>query len=242
MLTTRCMRSVAQSGMMDKREEQIGRRAPGPARGRLVVGRRWHWQTIVAALLALLVVEGQPVAASQALAGPAARAAEMARRQVAPLAGHDGSASAQAAREPNVSVRNVAKDDRPDFRVTFAALEDARVGQPFSYTIQVRNDGAAAGVASVSAVVPLELSNVRVSAPGFVCTRRFTPSGSQAGTMVACMRNDLEGGATADVTIEASAPSAAGTYHLTATADPRDEVAEANEANNEADVTVRIHG
>jgi hypothetical protein len=133
-------------------------------------------------------------------------------------------------------------EDRPDFRVTFMALDDAQAGQPFSYTIRVRNDGGAAGVASVSAVVPPELSNVRVNAPGFVCTRRFTASGAQAGTLVSCMRNDLESGGFADVTIEANAPSEAGTYQLTAVADPRDEVAEADEGNNAADLTVQVHG
>jgi subtilase family serine protease len=56
------------------------------------------------------------------------------------------------------------------------------------------------------------------------------------------MRNDLDRGASADVTIEANAPSTAGTYLLTAVADPRDEVAEADEGNNEADVSLRIDG
>jgi hypothetical protein len=163
--------------------------------------------------------------------------AEIARRQAA-----RAEASVTAAGGTDIEVRDGATDGRPDFRVTFTTLDDAQTGRPFSYTIQVRNDGAAAGVASISAVVPPELSNVRVNAPGFVCTRRFTPGGAQAGTMVACMRNDLEGGATADVTIEANAPSAAGEYHLTAVADPRDEVAEADEGNNAADVTVLVHG
>ena len=185
--------------------------------GRASGGRRWHWQTIVAALIALIAVEGQPVAASHATAARAARAAD-------------------------AVVRDGATDGRPDFRVTFTTLDDAQAGRPFSYTLRVRNDGPAAGVASVSAVVPPELSNVRVNAPGFVCTRRFTPSGTEAGTQVSCLRNDLESGATADVTIEANAPSAAGTYHLTAMADPRDEVAEADEGNNAADATVQVHG
>ena len=131
-------------------------------------------------------------------------------------------------------------DARPDFRVAFTSLDDAQAGRPFSYTLQVRNDGAAASIASVSAVVPPGLSNVRVNAPGFVCTRRFAASGPQAGTQVTCLRNDLDGGATADVTIEANAPSAAGEYHLTAVADPRDEVAEADEGNNAADATVQV--
>lgn len=187
----------------------------------------------LAALLALLAVEGQPVAASHATA-------EIARRPAAMPAHAETSAS--AGRGTDISVRDGATDGQPDFRVTFLALDDAQAGGPLSYTIRVRNDGAAAGVASVSAVVPPDLSNVRVHAPGFVCTRRFTPNGSQAGTLVACMRNDLERGASADVTIEANAPSTAGTYLLTAVADPRDEVAEADEGNNEADVSLRIDG
>ena len=200
---------------------------------------RWHWRAILAALVALIAVEGQPVAASYATTGSAGRAAEIARRQAAPSLIE---ASKSAARETDVAVREGAADERPDFRVTFANLAEAQVNRPFSYTIQVRNEGTAAGIASVSAVVPPELSNVRVNAPGFVCTRRFTPNGSEAGTLVSCMRNDLERGATADVTIEANAPSAAGTYHLTATADPRDEVAEADEGNNAADATVQVRG
>jgi hypothetical protein len=191
---------------------------------------------ILAALLALLAVQGQPVAASYATTGAVGRAAEVARRQA-----HDTTV-AGASREADIIVRDGSADGRPDFQVTFTTLDDAQVGQPFSYTIRVRNDGSAAGVASVNAIVPPELSNVRVNAPGFVCTRRFTPSGAQAGTLVACMRNDLEGGAVADVTIEANAPSTAGTYQLTAVADPRDEVAEADEGNNAADVTVSIRG
>ena len=39
-----------------------------------------------------------------------------------------------------------------------------------------------------------------------------------------------------------NAPSAVGTYRLTAVADPRDEVAEADEGNNAADATILVHG
>jgi subtilase family serine protease len=56
------------------------------------------------------------------------------------------------------------------------------------------------------------------------------------------MRNDLEAGAVADVTIEANAPTTAGSYQLTAVADPRDDVLEADEGNNTADVTIRVRG
>jgi hypothetical protein len=186
----------------------------------------------VAALMALLAVEGQPVAASHATTGPVGRAAELARFQP--------SARVGTARQAEVAAQQAA-DARPDFRVTFGHVDGAEVGQPFSYTIHVTNGGGAATVASVSAAVPPELTNVRVTAPGFVCTRRFTPGGAQAGTQVACLRNDLERGATADVTIEANAPSAAGSYHLTAVADPRNEVAETDEGNNEADATVLVN-
>ena len=223
---------------MDETRDWQGRRsAQGPVRVG-ARGRLWHWQAILAACVALIAVEGQPVAASHATTGPAGRVAEIARRQAPAHA----EASAHVARGTDAAVRDGAADGRPDFRIAFTELDDAQTGQPFSYTIQVRNDGPAAGVASVNSVVPPELSNVRVNAPGFVCTRRFTPNGADAGTLVACMRNDLESGATAEVTIEANAPSAAGTYQLTAVADPRDEVAEADEGNNAADATVEIRG
>ena len=42
--------------------------------------------------------------------------------------------------------------------------------------------------------------------------------------------------------IEAHAPRAAGAYRLTATVDPRDDVAELDEANNGADATVHVRG
>jgi uncharacterized repeat protein (TIGR01451 family) len=228
--------------MMDETEYGQNRNEATDAsrRGRRV--RPWHWQMILAALIALFAVEGEPVAATYATSGPAHRAAEYARRG-GPAPTHAAvAASINAGREAEAVARDATTDGRPDFRVTFASFDDAQVGQPLSYTIQVRNDGGAAGVASISAVVPPELSNVRVVAPGFVCTRRFTPSGQQAGTLVTCLRNDLEGGAVADVTIEANAPNAVGTYHLTAVADPRDEVAEADEQNNEADVVLHILG
>jgi CARDB len=194
----------------------------------------------VVALLALIAVQGEPAVATHATTGQTPRAAELARRQASSPVRSE--ASVNAARPTEDSVQSVAPDDRPDFRLTFAALDDAQASQPISYTIQVRNDGSAAGVASVSAVVPPELTNVRVNAPGFVCTRRFAASGPQVGTLVACMRNDLESGASADVTIEANAPSAAGRYYLSAVADPRDEVGETDEANNQADVTVQVDG
>jgi hypothetical protein len=228
-------RSAARCRVMNERSVgQQTQAARGPARSERR-GRRWHWQTALAALLALLAVEGQPVAASHATTGPSGRVAELARHQVAARV----DTSAQTAHGAAAGVRQAA-DERPDFRVAFAPLDDAQAGQPFSYTIQVKNDGGAATVASVSAVVPPELTNVRVNAPGFVCTRRFTPSGAQAGTMVTCMRNDLEAGAVAGVTIEANAPTAAGSYHLTAVADPRDDVLETDEGNNAADVTVQV--
>lgn len=223
--------------MNETRDAEDDRQGHGPShRGRRI--RWWHWQTILAALVALIAVEGQPVSASYATNGPSGRVAEITRRQSAAPARVERSAS--TARGTEIAVQDGSAAGQPDFRVAFTSLDDAQAGQPFRYTIQVRNDGAAAGVASINAVVPPELSNVRVVAPGFVCTRRFAASGSQAGTFVSCMRNDLEGGASADVTIEANAPSVAGSYQLTAEADPRDDVAEANEGNNAADATVQV--
>src|SRR5215211_7498173 len=170
MLVTEQVRSAARCGAMNEtRVGQDRRSAHGPARGGQH-RRRWQWQTILAALVALIAAEGQPVAASHATTGPTGWLAEVARRQAA--APVRAEASASTPRGTDVSVRDAATDGRPDFRVAFTALDDAQAGRPFSYTIQVRNGGTAAGVASVSAVVPPELSNVRVNAPGFVCTRR----------------------------------------------------------------------
>ena len=225
--------------MNETRDAEDGCQARGPARSGRRAGR-WQWPAILAALVALIVVEGQTVATSYATSGLTGRAAEIARRQAAAPARAEAAAS--TGRGTEIAVQDASTDGRPDFRVAFATLDDAQAGRPFSYTIQVRNDGTTAGVASISALVPPELSNVRVNAPGFVCTRRFAASGPQAGTFVTCMRNDLEGGATADVTIEANALGAAGTYHLTAVADPRDEVAEVDEGNNGADATIQIRG
>jgi hypothetical protein len=196
---------------------------------------------VLAALLALLAVEGQPVAASYATSGPTARYSHSARSAAAAV--HpDASATVGVAHEVGAPATDARPDARPDFLVTFSRLPDTQAGQPFSYTLQVRNDGSAGGAVSVNTILPPELSNVRVNAPGFVCTRHFMASGPQAGTMVSCNRSDLESGSTADLTIEANAPASLGEIHLTAVADPRDEVAEADEANNEADATVEVIG
>jgi hypothetical protein len=215
---------------------QAAGQAPRHAPGRRPL-RRWYWQAVLSVLLAVLAVEGQPVAASQTSA-PSNRAAWTQRTtgtaQQASVQQADGAAQSSSA-VPSL-------DDRPDLRVAFAPVGDVQGGQPFRWTIQVRNDGGATNAASISAQVPPELSNVRVTAPGFLCTRRFTASGPDAGTAVSCARSDLERGASADVTIEANAPAGAGSYHLTAVADPRDDVTEADEANNAADLTVEIHG
>ena len=199
--------------------------------------QRWHWQAALAALLALLAVEGQPVAASYATFNPTARMIAASRGIPAAGPSTDASTSVSAVHETTAP----SPDARPDFQVQFAHLDDAQAGRPFSYTLQVRNDGKSGGAVSVSTVLPPELSNVRVTAPGFVCSRRFSASGAQAGTVVACQRGELEGGGSAAVTIEANAPATLGPIHLTATVAPRDEVAEADDTNNDADATVEIH-
>lgn len=200
---------------------------------------RWHWQAVVAVLLVLIVVDGQPVSATYAASGLAARAADVARRVATPVIRPEASPSPS----PSVAVDSglfARTDLRPDFQVSFAKVADGQAGMPLRFTIQVRNEGQGGGMATVSTIVPLALTNVRVTAPGFACTRRFTANGPQAGTMVSCTRNDLDAGASADLTIEANAPSEAADYQLTATADPRDEIAETDESNNEADATISV--
>jgi len=196
--------------------------------------RRWYWQVVVAVLLAVLAVEGQPVAASQAAAtGHGIRPARVQR--AAPVTTQAGLLQVESAAAEQ-------EDSRPDLRVTFGPIGAVEAGQPMHWTVQVRNDGGLANGASVSALVPPGMSNVRASAPGFVCTRLFSASGPGAGTLVTCSRSNLEQGASAEVTIEANAPTDPGTYRLIANADPRDEIQETDEANNSADLAVEVRG
>ncbi|MGE3272984.1 MAG: CARDB domain-containing protein [Chloroflexota bacterium] len=198
---------------------------------------RWRWQAIVAVLLAFLAMDGQPVALTYAESGFIARATHAAQRDAAPAA----PSAKMLPAATSVPVDTMLKGDtRPDFRVSFAHLDDAQTGLPLSYNLTVKNDGAGGGPVTVSTILPPELANVRVNAPGFACTRRFAASGAQAGTLVTCTRNELNGGEVADLTIEANAPDQAGTYDLTATADPRDEVAEADESNNHASASLQV--
>jgi hypothetical protein len=203
--------------------------------------RRWQWQAALVVLLAVLVVGGQPAAASYAtsnppgVAGMAGRVASVARSIVTP----GPSAEAGTVAIVRDSLAPVT-DSRPDFQVAFSHVDDAQVGQPFSYTLQVKNVGAASGAVSVSTVLPPDLANVRVTAPGFVCTRRFSASGAQTGTLVTCSRNELESGGVADILIEANAPAALGTIHLTAATSARDDQPDADETNNGADATVQV--
>jgi len=204
---------------------------------------RWHWQAIVGVLVAFLVVDREPVAATYAASGFVERTVEAARRVATPAIYADSAMSSPATTAQDEAALEALKGDmRPDFRVTFAGLEDAQPGTPLTYTVQVRNQGQSGGVVLVTTILPPELSNVRVNAPGFVCSRRFAAGGSQPGTLVSCTRSNLGPGALAEMTIEANAPRTPSVYALSARADPRDDVAEANESNNEASATIRVHG
>lgn len=201
---------------------------------------RWKWQSVAAVLLALVIVDGQSVASTYAASGLAARAADAARRVATPVIRPAASPSASAS-PVTADVASLLKADAlPDFRVSFTRIDEGEAGMPLSYTLQVRNEGQGSGMAAVSTLVPTALSNVRVSAPGFACTRRFAASGADAGTLVTCMRNDLDPGEAAELTIGANASPVAAEYRLTATADPRDEIVEADESNNGAGATLRV--
>src|SRR4051794_15489853 len=237
MLTMKRARSGATVRTMDERRYGLSEReAPHPR-----LTRRWQRQAVLVVLIAMVVVGGQPAAASYATSGPAGvagRMASVARAIVKPAPSIESVTGIVGARDAVAP----ATDSRPDFLVTFAHLDDAQAGRPFSYTLQVRNEGTAGGAVTVSTVLPPELSNVRVMAPGFVCTRRFSASGAQIGTLVTCTRNDLESGGSADLTIEANAPAGMSSFRLTAAASSRDDVPEADATNNDIDVTVLVHG
>jgi hypothetical protein len=190
-------------------------------------GGRWtplsQWVVIAAAVLGLATTDGRLAAASFAAVAP------IVRNDLSPAATTDSSAGA-----------TVAPVERPEFHAELVGVSAGQPSQPFSYAVQVRNTGGTAGSVRVTTILPPEFSNVRVNAPGFACTRQFSASGPQAGTVVACTRNVLQGGAAADVTVEANAPSVAGEYRLIATADSRDDVADNDDASNQVVTLVRI--
>jgi hypothetical protein len=225
---------------MNSTSDQLPEQTPqATRRWRRVV--RWHWQAVVAVLLVLIVMDGQPVSATSAASGLAVRAADAAWRVATPVIRPEASPSPSPSPSASADSALLAKADlRPDFQVSFAQPADSQPGTPLRYTVQVHNHGQGGGMVTVSTIVPLAMTNVRVSAPGFACTRRFTANGPQAGTMVNCTRNELDAGASAELTIEANAPSDAADYQLTVTADPRDETAETDESNNEADATISV--
>lgn len=194
-------------------------------RNRLILSGRWTpslWLLMIGVVLMLSIADGR-----LASAAPMHRPMPVSDVAAQRSDGQDGAGTTSAT-------------GRPDFRATIPNLDDRQAGRPFSYTVQVRNEGAGSGAVRVTTMLPPEFTNVRVHAPGFSCSRQFTPSGSDAGTLVACTRNELASGATAEVTVEANAPSKAGTYRLEATADPRDEVAETDEGNNQVSTTVNV--
>jgi hypothetical protein len=156
-----------------------------------------------------------------------------------PRLGRVAEAAAQRA-DASDGGATTAAAGRPDFRATFVRVDAGQAGRPFAYIVQVRNDGTTGGSVRVTTVLPLSFTNVRVHAPGFACSRQLTPSGPDAGTVVSCTRNDLAVGMASDVTVEANAPTEPGTYRLVATADPRGEIAEADEANNQVSATVDV--
>src|SRR3954453_22980384 len=139
----RAMLTTARSGsreaartMIEARGSQAGLITP-QARLR----QRWHWQAVLAALLALLAVEGQHVAASYATFNPAGRMIQVSRGIAATGSSADASTSAGAVHETAAP----SPGARPDCQVGFARLDDAQAGRPFSYALQVQNDGKAGG-------------------------------------------------------------------------------------------------
>lgn len=190
----------------------------------LIRSRWWTpslWLLTASAVLLLVAADGGLAAATALRPGNRANAA--AQR-----------ADAQDSTEANAAA------NRPDFRLTFLKIEGGQAGRPLSYTVQVRNDGTGSGAVRVTTTLPPEFSNVRVTAPGFACSRQFTASGSDAGTLVTCNRNELASGASAEVSVEANPPSKGGTYRLVATADPRGDVTEGDEGNNQVSANVTV--
>jgi hypothetical protein len=190
-------------------------------------GGRWtplsQWVAIAAAVLGLATTDGQMATASLAVVAPIVRA------DVAPTVA-DASTSSSA----------VTPVDRADLRTELVNMMDSQAGQPFSFTVRVQNDGGAASSVRVSTVLPPAFSNVRVNAPGFACTRQFSASGPQTGTLVTCSRNTLQSGTSADMTVEANAPTVAGEYQLLATTGARDDAANADAADNQVVATIRV--
>lgn len=198
--------------------------------------RALRWPAVLGALLAFLAVGGLPVE-TLAVSPPPTRVSSV-QQHPAP-ASRVAAAHADVARPSTSAAR--ATDPRPSFRTTFARADDGQAGQSYSYTVRVHNDGGVPGAVRVTTILPPAFSNVRVMAPGFACTRQFSASGDEAGTLVTCTRNELASGSTAEVTVDANAPTAPGSYRLTAAAEERERAVE-DEDGARAAVTIAVRG
>jgi hypothetical protein len=160
-----------------------------------------------------------------------------------------GVASAQALPGPVLPPPLQTIDVRPDLTVTLTDSPDpVPAGQPFSYTMTVRNvpafsingqpRGDTANIVQVRQVMPQGVSPTSVSATGGL---QCFPTAFD----VICSGGPLVAGGVATVTVRAVAPTNPGVTsggHIvsTATVDPFNLVAERNEANNTASADTLI--
>src|SRR3954454_13090879 len=111
-------------------------------------GGRWtplsQWFLIATAGLGLAPTAGRLAAPSFAAVAPIVR----------------GDLAAAPAANDSSTGATVAPVERPDFRAEAVGISAGQASQPFSYTVQVRNAGGAAGNVRVSTVLPPEFSNV----------------------------------------------------------------------------------
>lgn len=114
----------------------------------------------------------------------------------------------------------------PDLTVTKNGPSAVAVNSPMTYTLVVNNQGTANATGiKVMDTLPAGLTGITASGTSlFVC--------SVAGLTVTCTGGQVNAGANATITINATSPSATGSITNTAVVDPDNTIPESNEQNN----------
>jgi len=138
----------------------------------------------------------------------------------------------------------VAPSGQPDLAAfLYQSNVDVQPGQAVYFSATIRNKGNASA-AGFRTLVALDshYTNVHVdSALGSTCTIQYESGGWLPGYWAVCDGGPLPAGQERIIRINAIAPSTPGPYATIAEADSQGTVAESNESNNSARVTLTVH-